>query len=112
MKRAVVVKFQFEGLHCWKSCPLDEVKFLRDYHRHMFHVTAMKEVDHNDRDIEIILLKRNMLRDEVILNAAKGDGLGTMSCEDICEYLMGMFKLKSCTVLEDGENGAYLWNEQ
>lgn len=107
MKKSIIVKFQFEAIHCWPECPIDDVSFLRSPHRHTFHVTARRPVTHNDRDVEIIMLKREMLRDPVVL---KYD-LGRMSCEDLAEHFINSYKLDACEVLEDGENGAYLERE-
>lgn len=109
MQKHVVVKFQFEGIHCWPKCPIEEVAFLRSKHRHIFHVKAVKEVSHNDRDVEIIWLKRQM--EEFVYSDLIGDDgydLGSLSCEDIAEILIKNFGLSACEVLEDGENGAYL----
>ena len=110
MQRFIVVKFAVEGIHCWPECPIPDVSFLRDPHRHMFYVKATKLVTHNDRDVEIIMLKRDMMH---FLNADFANSKGThnfgrMSCEEIAEGLIKEFDLKSCEVLEDNENGAYL----
>lgn len=104
LSRYVIVKLQFEGYHQWSDCPIEDVSFLRNLHRHIFHVTATKEVTHNDRDVEIIMLKRN------ILSYLSGQPInfGNNSCEDIAEILINKFDLISCEVLEDGENGAIL----
>lgn len=98
----VVVNLVFEGVHCWPECPLPSVAFLKHPHRHLFHVRAEKEVAHTDRDVEIIVLKRDMTMfcNE---NLAKG---GRESCEDMALRLLNEFGLASCEVLEDGENGA------
>ena len=42
----VVVKTEFEGFHSWEDAP-DEVSFLRNLHRHIFHVTAKWKVNHD-----------------------------------------------------------------
>jgi len=41
-----------------------------------------------------------------------GNNFGNRSCEDIAEELIETFDLLNCEVLEDGENGAYLWRVQ
>lgn len=110
MKRCIVVTLRFEGIHSWPSCPIEEVKFLRDPHRHIFHVKATKEVSHNDRDVEIIWLKRQM--ESHIKDLFPFGNLGTSSCEDIAQYLIHQFGLKGCEVLEDGENGAFLLDDE
>ncbi len=55
----VYCSFSFEGLHCWKDAIHEKgVEFLALKHRHMFHVKLRIPVDHHDRDIEFIKLKR------------------------------------------------------
>jgi hypothetical protein len=102
MKMKVVVSFQFEAVHSWPDCPIEGVSFLKHPHRHMFHVKAVKPVTHSDRDVEIIMLKRQM--QEMV--KTWGADLGSSSCEMIAEKLIRDFLLDSCEVLEDGENGA------
>lgn len=106
IKSAVVVKLQVEGTHCWPDCPIEDVSFLRNPHRHMFHVKATKEVTHDDRDVEIIMLKRAI--EHHLKNGYNGE-FHSMSCEMIARDLIVTFDLLNCEVLEDGENGAYLW---
>lgn len=112
MKKYIVVTLQFEGIHCWPSCPIDEVGFLRTPHRHVFHVRAKKEVTHNEREIEIIMFKRSILefiRTDLYLKNSKGElgkiDLGAMSCESMAETICNHFDCKSVQVLEDNENG-------
>ena len=100
----VVVKLQFEGIHRWENCHLDEVFFLKDYHRHIFHVELTKKVSHNDRDIEIIKLKRDILE----YFGTQPVHLDNQSCEDIAEKLLINFDACSVKVLEDNENGAFV----
>jgi len=104
MIKTIIVKYQFEALHHWADCPLEEVSFLRYKHRHLFYVKAEKEVFHNDRDIEIIMLKREMQS----YSNSKYD-YGTWSCEQIAEDLLLKYNLKCCSVLEDNENGAKIY---
>lgn len=100
--KEIVINLQVEGIHQWDSCDLPDVMFLRSPHRHIFHITITKEVEHNERDIEIIMLKRSVL-----------DYFGVQpvmfenkSCETIAEELLNKFNATSVTVLEDNENGA------
>jgi hypothetical protein len=110
-KTNIVVSLQIEGVHHWPECPIDEVNFLKYPHRHVFHIKCKKEVQHNDRDIEIIQLKRRI---QFHLSNAFGSGyknangcdFGRMSCEDIADLLVESFQLNYCSVLEDNENGA------
>ena len=109
MKRFVIVNFNFEATHHWENCNIPDVFFLRFPHRHRFHVTAKKRVSHNDREVEIIMLQRAMLA-YVRKEIAAEDSV-PYSCEDIAEKLFLEFYLESCTVLEDGENGAMVEKE-
>lgn len=106
IKAAVVVTLQVEGVHCWPACPIEDVKFLKNPHRHVFHVKACKPVTHDDRDVEIIMLKRSI---QQYLESYYSGDFGTRSCEAIARELIEKFNLMFCEVLEDGENGAYLW---
>lgn len=104
----VISSLQVEGFHYWKDAP-EVVGFLRDNHRHMFHIEVKKEVTHGDRDVEIILLRRAVI--EYLFNRYKSSNgawleFGSMSCEMIAEDLVEAFDLTACRVMEDGENGA------
>lgn len=107
-KNYVVVKTQFEGFHYWKDAP-EEVKFLRDLHRHMFYVRVEVPVNHEDRDIEIILLKRFVNETcSILTEPIKKYG---WSCERIAQEIAGAilykYNITQCAVyvLEDNENG-------
>lgn len=104
MKISVIVNTKFPAIHCWPECPIPEVSFLKTPHRHEFHVTAKKQVFHNDRDIEFIQLKNKI--NMIIDTKWRNQDIGSTSCEDICEELINLFGLNYCRVLEDGENGA------
>ncbi len=113
MRRFVVSSLQVEGLHCWPEAKqvFPEVGFLSDPHRHMFHITAVKKVEHNDRDVEIIKMKHDIqeyLESEYHSRYFGCLDFNRMSCEDIAEELVNVFELMSCKVLEDGENGAII----
>lgn len=104
----VVVNTSFEGFHHWKDAP-DIVAFLRDSHRHIFHVRVEMSVEEVDRDVEIILLKRfiNEVLDEMKPDIAS-EG---WSCEKIASMLAKNLYMSYSSneiiveVLEDGENG-------
>ena len=113
MKTNVIIKLQVEGLHHWPGViehpELEQVHFLKAVHRHVFHITAKKEVTHDDRDIEIIMLKRNILEylnKRYWVDSGNTHFFGSMSCEMIANELVKYFALSYCEVLEDGENGA------
>ena len=96
-----------EGFHSWPEAreKLPEVGFLSDNHRHMFYVKAYKEVSHSDRDVEIILFKRKMMKywEEKYGTPCE---FGRQSCEDLAKELCIEFNLSACEVMEDNENGA------
>lgn len=105
----VVVQTQVEGLHYWENCNIEEVSFLKYPHRHIFYIRLEKEVVHDDRDIEIIKLKRDILEYinykwfDIEKNIVNFNGL---SCEMIAKKLLIKFKADKVEVLEDNENGA------
>lgn len=103
-----VVKFQFEGIHFYKDAP-DEVSFLRHPHRHIFHCEVWLQQFHEDRDIEYIMLKKDLQ------TKFTGGDLGKMSCEMIAEEIAKYLAEQYCSILvkrkikvfvsEDNENG-------
>lgn len=111
IQRQIVVKFQVEGVHCWPSCPIEEVAYLRNPHRHVFHFKCTKAVTHNDRDIEIIQLKHRMelyMATQYMDQTMNCCDFGSMSCEALAEELASVFDLNVCECLEDNENGAVI----
>ena len=116
MKTNVIVNIQVDGLHNWPDAKnvFPEVKFLSDPHRHMFHVTCKKRVNHDDRDVEFIIFKRDV---KDYLNLKYYDdkerclSFGPKSCEMIAKELTEHFDLVYCSVFEDDENGAEVINE-
>jgi len=109
IKRTIFVTFQREGIHRYPDAP-EGVEFLKHPHRHIFHFRVTVEVFHNDRDLEFILLKReleSLYKDAVMEVDFK-------SCEMLAEDLLGYISQKytgrniSVEVSEDGENGATL----
>jgi len=109
MKTFIVVQLQAEGIHRWEECPIEEVKYLRHDHRHVFHIKAVREVFHDNRDVEFIQFKHEI--DDYIFNRYydhiyRCHYFGKMSCEMLAKELLEKFNLESCEVYEDGENGA------
>lgn len=112
MQTNIIVNLQVDGIHYWEGVTehseLKEVDFLQYPHRHMFHITAKMSVSHDDRDVEIIMLKRKIIK---YLYRYWNDTkncyhFGGMSCEMIARELLDNFGLCYCSVLEDNENGA------
>lgn len=97
----------FEGIHCWPNCPFEEVKYLRDPHRHIFHIKAHKQVFHDDRDVEFIMLKHGI--EEYLKVRYPGGQMEATSCEILARDLIDWFDLVEVGVSEDGENGAIVY---
>lgn len=108
MSRMIFVTFQKEGIHCYPAAP-EGVEFLKHPHRHMFHHKIYIEVFHNDRDLEFILVKREIESwyDTGVLE------LDHQSCEMISDNLFAKIYAKwphrkvVIEISEDGENGSY-----
>tara|TARA_R110000796_G_scaffold104574_1_gene214456 strand:- start:2366 stop:2707 length:342 start_codon:yes stop_codon:yes gene_type:complete len=111
MEKSIVVKLRIDGTHQWRNCPIKEVEFLKDTHRHLFFIRLEKTVTHNDRDIEIIQLKHSILqylRLKYFNEENRTHSFGNMSCEDIAQELLIVFEANLVEVLEDNENGAII----
>jgi hypothetical protein len=112
MRTSIIVSLQVEGTHSWPECPIKEVSFLKNEHRHIFFIQCKKIVTHTDREVEIIQLKRKIQRFLLVAYSNSNDIgssvclFGRMSCEDIATRLLYEFNLSFCSVLEDNENGA------
>lgn len=110
--RSIWVRFQHEGIHCYPAAgtdpTLEDVDFLANPHRHIFHFEVRIAVTHNDRDIEFIQFKRwleGMFDDKTLQ-------LDHKSCEMISDDIFSMVAAKYpdreviITVAEDNENGS------
>lgn len=111
LKTNIIVTTHFAALHHWPTIPDGHSQsYLKNPHRHVFHITFKKQVFHNDRDSEFIELKNQI--NEYLHMRFKPDGpdqtpsLGSMSCEDLAELLITEFDGNYCSVMEDGECGA------
>jgi hypothetical protein len=109
-KTNIIVNLEFDGIHNWPAAKemLPEVAFLSDLHRHKFFVTCKKRVTHDDRDVEIIMFKRDILDylSKYFDLQLRSYLLGAMSCEMLARELFQRFDLVYCSILEDNENGA------
>lgn len=106
----IQVRCEFEGFHLWSDAP-DSVAFLRTLHRHIFHVTAELQVTHDNRELEFVLVKRDLQRKIALLYPDKLVGSCEMVARDIYHYLKskyGVDRAVTVSVSEDGENGAVL----
>lgn len=110
MNSSIIVKASFEGIHQYKNAPI-QVEFLRDPHRHIFNVEIEMEVFDLDRDIEFILLKRDLNKYLYTKPFNIEDSCETMASK-ICRYLIDNYGERQMvvTVLEDGENGGRVYH--
>lgn len=112
LKTFIGIRFDVEGFHNYPDASKnhgDRVKFLEQPHRHIFKFNCKKQVNHDNRDEEFILLKREALeyinRTYPIFEARVYD-FGSLSCEMIATRLLKQFDFDSVEVSEDGENYA------
>lgn len=107
MKKYVITHNRIEGLHYWKNAP-PIVEYLKNEHRHVFHIRCEFAVKNSDREIEIFI-QENKIRNYIKEKYGEPALFGQMSCEMIAEEIMQYFpKCKACEVLEDGFGGARL----
>lgn len=107
----VFITLQLEGLHQFPKAGdlFPDVYFLSNLHRHMFHFKLEKQVNHDDRDVEFIMFKREVsehLNTKYYSSEHKCLHFSNMSCEMIAKELLEHFNCISVEVSEDGENGA------
>ncbi len=102
-----VVRARKEMIHRYVDAP-DDVSYLREWHRHELHVEVEIELQHEDREIEFMQLKKtlqNLLDKSVKLDYVE------KSCEMIAQELASHLMVKYAkrrmiiSVFEDGENG-------
>jgi len=104
IKASIVVRVAVEGFHRWPNAP-DKHDYLRERHRHLFVIEAVKPVTSLDREVEIIEFGRE-IRHFITRNSGAPAEFGPLSCEQIAAMLVHTFQLSRCSVMEDGENGA------
>lgn len=118
VSRQIEVKFTKEGIHKYPAAltdpklatgDWDDVSFLGNPHRHIFHFYVSIGVQHNDRDIEFIQFKRWLERqyDTGVMH------IDYKSCEMLAEDLIQLIAARynrsmTVRVYEDDENGAVL----
>ena len=117
----ITVQTRFAGIHNWGNCPLKEVGFLANDHRHMFYVYVDMQVTHNDRDLEFFIIQNelnNIIKDWHETDLTNGITiLGSRSCETIADLFIEALRILHPTVRwirvsvsEDKENsGSVVW---
>lgn len=108
-KSYIIVRGQFEFCHRYASAP-QEVQYLRNLHRHMFHYEVELEVFHDDRELEFIMVKHDI--DTYLMDHSVGWDEKT-SCEQMAKYIGAWLQTKhgfdrdlTVSIFEDNENGA------
>lgn len=106
----IFVSLTRPALHCWPKAPASRA-YLRDPHRHIFHIMAETTVEHDDREIEFHdLVDQTAEVFDRLIGGSKADA-GSASCETLARCIaQELSKLHkryfSVTVSEDGECGA------
>lgn len=113
-KTYIKVSFQKEGIHKYPAAKdLPGVEFLQYPHRHIFHFYITMEVFHDDRDVEFILLKREL--ESLYTNGTMQLDYKSceMICNDIIDYLENEYPNRGLQVevYEDNENGGIVKND-
>lgn len=108
-KTLVVIRTSFSALHCWPDCPIEEVSYLKNLHRHTFHVEMRWEVKHDNREIEFIAKKNEV--NLFLQEYWNSKNLKSMSCEMMAKELARLFFANYVSVFEDNENGSIYYNE-
>lgn len=104
--RYIEVSSRFIAFHQYPDAP-EQVAFLREPHRHVFHVLAQLYVQHDDRDLEFFMVQAKL---NAFLREWEGENLGARSCEMLAEaialYLEACYpeRVRLVSVSEDGEN--------
>lgn len=103
---SISVTFRIQGAHQYPSAP-DEVSFLREIHRHMFHVKlTLTDLWKSDREVEFL-----MLQEWARSKWSSMDFPADASCELMARMLGVAARTQygvpcEVEVWEDGENGA------
>lgn len=110
MNAQTITTVVVEGVHYWPNCTIDEVGYLSHPHRHLFKIKAFCKVNHDDRDVEFILLGHQIKHYLAVKYWNKNLELlnfGSLSCESIGKEILKVFGgIWAVEVWEDDENGA------
>ena len=105
--RTVILDFDIEGFHHFPNAP-SVVSFLEHDHRHLFQIRAGLKVDDLNREKEIFIMQEH-LKEYLIESYGSPCQFEAMSCEMIARTLYKHFDLEYCSVFEDNENGAEIY---
>lgn len=106
-KASIVVFFTMPGFHHYPEAP-EDVAFLRDRHRHLFHFRLYFRVSHHNRDLEFFQQAQKVKQ---LLRSEFGEPceFENCSCEMVADWFLDRFQSEGCfkvEVSEDGENGS------
>jgi len=115
MKTHIWVTHKVPGFHQWMGAPAS-VSFLKDAHRHEFHIRMTVNVNHQDREVEFFTLQSEL---RIHLNSTypkneHGYNFYNRSCEMIASDILSEFKERGYNIVcvevsEDNENGAIVY---
>jgi len=113
-KSYIWITTQKEGYHFWKDAP-EEVAFLKNIHRHIFHFKVYITTKHNDRELEFFMFKNDIeiMIDNfwVLYNLHSQKDTEGLSCEmmadELYEQVRDIYPNREVIieVSEDKENG-------
>lgn len=111
LKTTIIITLSVDGIHRWEAAKdiFPEVGFLSDYHRHTFKFKASLVVQHNDRDREFIMFKRDVLdylKKHYYNKQARSHLFDGRSCEMLATEILNEFGCEWVEVWEDDECGA------
>ena len=101
---------EIEGIHWWKDAP-EHLWYLKNEHRHIFKIICYWNVQHSDRQVEIIETQqkvRRYLENKYYYKKYNLCVFENRSCEQIAQELMEHFGCYAVEVTEDGYGGAYV----
>lgn len=111
MTTLITSRFTVPGMHCWPGAH-ETRAYLRDPHRHLFHVEVTIPVNHDERDTEWHDL--NQVAQEIVDDMADRieNGLhyfGARSCETLARQLFTELDENGLDVhsVEWGEDGEF-----
>jgi hypothetical protein len=111
LKTTIMITLSVDGIHRWPDAKdiFPEVGFLSDFHRHTFKFKVSKAVNHDDRDVEFIIFKRDIsdyLFEHYYNESARSHLFDYRSCEMLAKEILDEFDCEWVEVWEDDECGA------
>lgn len=103
-KTLIEIKTSFTGFHRWINAP-EEVKFLREWHRHQFGILVQFEVELLNREKEFFIEKTKI--DKYLKDTYEGKYFEE-SCEMIAKHIFEFFKADYVRVDEDNQNAGII----